>query len=196
MPTRRETLGGLGGLLAAVSGCSNPSGGSDTTTLALDSSDASDLSITSSAFAEGESIPARYTADGTDVSPPLSIAGHPAGTETLALIVDDPDAPGGRFVHWLLWNVPAGTTTLPENLPQSKTLDQLGGARQGTNGFGEIGYRGPKPPEGDGSHTYRFRLRALDTTLDLAAGAKRAELASAIAGHVLAGTQLTAEYER
>ncbi len=148
-----------------------------------------DLDVSSSAFANGESIPERYTADGADVSPPLSVAGVPDDATALALIVADPDAPNGSFTHWLLWNVPAETTEIPEDQPQEETLPDLGGAAQGTNDFGDIGYRGPSPPSGDDPHRYRFRAFALSSELDLDPGAERdAVLSAAEDGAVAAGT--------
>lgn len=152
------------------------------------------LSLSTPAFADGATIPERYTGVGADVSPELAVDSVPPSASTLAVVVADPDADG--FVHWLLWNVPADVGTIPEGLPRTERVDSLGGARQGTNGFGELGYRGPLPPEGDGPHTYRFVVRAVDTTLALAAGAKRGRLESALDGHVQATAELTGEFER
>ncbi len=149
------------------------------------------MKLTSSAFSEGGNIPAKYAADGSNVSPPLSIQGVDNRAVTLALIVDDPDANG--FAHWAIWNIPATTSSIPEDVPASENVDTLGGARQGANDFGSVGYGGPDPPLGT-THTYRFRLYALDTTLDLSAGASKAQLESAMQGHTLAVATLTGKY--
>lgn len=155
------------------------------------------LTLSSPAFDAGDPIPTRYTCDGEDVSPELNLAGVPEAARSLALVVDDPDAPGSDpFVHWLVWNLSPSTTTIPEGVPTTGTVAELDGARQGTNGFGEVGYRGPCPPTSHDTHTYLFRLRALDATLDLEAGAKRPALEDAISGHVVAETTLTGTYNR
>ncbi|MEF8775402.1 MAG: YbhB/YbcL family Raf kinase inhibitor-like protein [Haloarculaceae archaeon] len=154
------------------------------------------LTVTSPAFETGGTIPTEYTGDGADRSPPLSIGGVPAEAVTLALVVDDPDAPSGTFVHWLLWNVPGDRADIPAGVPQRETVADLGGARQGTNGFDELGYRGPLPPSGDGPHTYRFTVYALDTDLNVEAGARRDHLEEALAGPILASGRLSGEYER
>lgn len=155
------------------------------------------LTLSTPAFDAIDSIPTKFTCDGEDLSPELNVASVPEAARALALVVDDPDAPGADpFVHWLLWNVSPSTTTIPEGVPTTETVDELDGARQGTNGFGEVGYRGPCPPTSHGAHTYRFQLRALDATLDLEAGAKRPALEDAISGHVVAETTLTGTYDR
>ena len=151
-----------------------------------------DLKLTSTAFSEGGMIPQQYTCDGTDVSPPLSWSGVPAAARTLALICDDPDAPVGTWVHWVLFNLPASTKDLPEHVPTLKTLPN--GARQGTNDFRRIGYGGPCPP--GGTHRYYFKLYALDLVLPLDAGATKAQLLKAMEGHVLAEGQLMGRYKR
>lgn len=156
-----------------------------------------DLSLSAPAFDDGGSIPARYTCDGENVSPELAVEGVPDGAGSLVVVVDDPDAPGSDpFVHWLLWNVPPETETIPRGVPQGETVDALDGARQGANGSGSVGYFGPCPPTDDGAHTYRFTLSALDGTLDVSAGAKRDALAEAMADRVLARTRITGEYDR
>jgi Raf kinase inhibitor-like YbhB/YbcL family protein len=144
------------------------------------------IKITSSAFHEGGNIPSKFTCDGSDTSPPLQIDGVPSGAKSLALIADDPDAPGGLFTHWLIWNVPPQTTSIPE-----------GGATkgiQGTNDFGKLGYRGPCPPPG--AHRYSFKIFALDRELDLRAGAKRSQVEMAMKGHVIAHGELVGRYAR
>jgi Raf kinase inhibitor-like YbhB/YbcL family protein len=150
------------------------------------------LQVTSTAFKEGETIPKQYTGDGADKSPPLRWSDPPDGTKSFALICEDPDAPRGTFVHWVLFNVPAKTRELPEGVPARETLDD--GSRQGKNGFGNIGYGGPAPPRGK-PHRYYFKLSALDTTLDLPAGATAEQARSAMSGHVLAERQLMGRYQ-
>lgn len=138
-------------------------------------------------------IPQRFTCDGADVSPPLTWEGAPAGTRSFSVVAEDPDAPGGTFVHWVLYDVPGTARALPENLPQQKTLPD--GSRQGRNGFGRIGYGGPCPPPGP-AHRYSFRLFALDATLDLAPGASRGDLDRAMKGKILAQAELLGRYGR
>lgn len=149
--------------------------------------------LTSTAFKEGGDIPVKYTCDGEDVSPPLSWSALPEGAGSLALIVDDPDAPGGTFTHWVLFNLPADTWALPEGVSKRKVLDS--GALQGVNDFGRMGYGGPCPPPGR-AHTYRFHLYALDMELDLPAGATKGEVMKALKGHVLADGVLKGKYRR
>jgi Raf kinase inhibitor-like YbhB/YbcL family protein len=147
--------------------------------------------LTSPAFADGAFIPARYTCDGENLSPPLEWEDPPAGTRSFALIVDDPDAPVGTFTHWVLFDVPGSARSLAEAPPQ-KTV-----GLSGRNDFGRSGYGGPCPPRGHGAHRYFFRLSALDVdSLKLAAGARRSEVEGAIKGHVLGVAQLMGRYER
>ena len=151
------------------------------------------LVLKSAAFSEGGWIPEKYTCDGDNVSPPLEWSGLPAGTASLALICDDPDAPMGIWVHWLIYNIPAETNGLPEGVPASKsTLDN--GAIQGTNSWGRIGYGGPCPPSG--THRYFFRLYALGTKLELKPGATKAQVLSAMEGHVLDKCELMGRYSK
>jgi Raf kinase inhibitor-like YbhB/YbcL family protein len=150
------------------------------------------MEITSTAFANEGMIPRRFTCDGEDISPPLSWKGMPGGTKSLALIADDPDAPRKTWVHWVVYNLPASSGGLPENVPPEKTLAD--GGRQGTSDFGRIGYGGPCPPSG--THRYFFKLYALDSELGLAPGATKEELLQAMAGHVLAEAQLMGRYRR
>jgi Raf kinase inhibitor-like YbhB/YbcL family protein len=147
------------------------------------------MRLSSPAFENGSSIPERYTCAGEDLSPPLHIEDVPHAAQTLALIVEDPDAPNGTFSHWLLWNLSTETTDLPEELPVGETVLGLAPAAQGKNDFGTVGYRGPCPPEGD-SHRYRFRLLALDAMLRLNPGSDRARLDEEIEGKILAETEL------
>src|SRR5579862_404929 len=119
--------------------------------------------LTSRAFKDGEPIPPHYTADGEDVSPPLEWKDPPAGTKSLTLICDDPDAPGGTFTHWLIFNIPPSVVLFPEAFPPLKSLQN--GIRQGTNDFGSIGYSGPAPPSG--VHRYYFKIYALSAVLEV-----------------------------
>ena len=153
------------------------------------------LVLTSGAFQAGGGIPARYTCDGADVSPALAWTGMPAGTVAFALIVDDPDAPGGTWVHWVLFNLPGNVGALPEAVPASDAPRGLGGALQGRNDFRKVGYGGPCPPSGP-AHHYFFRLYALDARLPLRSGAGRADVERAMRGHVLAETALLGTYAR
>lgn len=151
------------------------------------------LQITSPAFQEGQTIPKHHTADGPDKSPALAWSGTPEGTKSFALICDDPDAPRGTWVHWVLYNLPPETRALPEGLPTTHPLPS--GARQGKNDFGKIGYGGPSPPKGK-PHRYFFKLYALDIALTLPPGATKAQVEAAIKGHVLAEGQLMGKYGR
>ncbi|MHC4184609.1 MAG: YbhB/YbcL family Raf kinase inhibitor-like protein [Planctomycetota bacterium] len=151
-----------------------------------------EIKVTSSAFEEGALIPSRYTCDGADVSPPLQWESVPEGTNSVALISDDPDAPMGTWVHWVLFDLPPETRQLAENMPTDKTLPS--GARQGTNDFRKIGYGGPCPP--DGTHRYFFKIYALDSVIDLTPGATKQELLKAMQGHILGQGQLMGKYKR
>lgn len=150
------------------------------------------LTLTSPAFQAGGAIPGKYTCNGEDVSPPLAWEGTPNGTRGLALIVDDPDAPGKTWVHWVLFNVPPGTTRLDEAVPTNDRLSN--GAAQGQNDFGKSGYGGPCPPKG--SHRYFFRLYALDRSLDLPSPVTKKDLLKAMQGHVLARGELMGTYSQ
>ena len=151
------------------------------------------LSISSPAFKDGERIPAKYTGDGQDVSPPLAWGDPPGQTQAFTLIMDDPDAPGGIFTHWVLFNLPASARQLAEGIPAQPRLQN--GALQGKNDFGKTGYNGPAPPRGP-AHHYRFTLYALDKSLDLKAGASRSQVLAAMKGHILGQGQLTGIYQR
>ena len=150
------------------------------------------LEIKSTAFAEGKSVPSKYTCDGQDLSPPLSWSGAPSGTKSFALISDDPDAPVGTWVHWVAWNIPATSTGLAENVAKSASLPD--GTRQGITDFKRPGYGGPCPPSG--THRYFFKLYALDGMLDLTASTTKAQLEAAMKGHILAQAQLMGTYIR
>lgn len=151
------------------------------------------LQISSAAFSAGEAIPRKFTCDGPDVSPQLKWNDPPANTQSIALIMDDPDAPGGTWVHWVLYDLPSATKELPEGVPKQEELSS--GARQGRNDFGKIGYGGPCPPPGK-PHRYFFKLYALDAKLGLKAGATKADVERAMKGHVLAQAQLSGKYGR
>jgi Raf kinase inhibitor-like YbhB/YbcL family protein len=140
------------------------------------------FTLTSSAFADGTAIPAKYTCKGENMSPPLSIGQPPEKTASLALILHDPDAPSGDFLHWTVWNISPGVNTIAENSVPADALT-------GMNGFGKIAYGGPCPPSG--THRYEFDLYALDTKVNLLAGASRSELLDAMKDQVLAQTKLT-----
>jgi Raf kinase inhibitor-like YbhB/YbcL family protein len=152
------------------------------------------MKLWSTAFDEGAILPPRFTCDGAGVSPPLEWEDIPDGTQSFALVCEDPDAPSGLFIHWLLYKLPAGSRELGEGIPGDEVLSS--GARQGTNSFGEVGYGGACPPKGDQEHRYIFKLHALDTDLAVGPGASREELLIAMRNHVLADTQLMGKYKR
>ena len=151
------------------------------------------LQISSTAFSAGETIPKKFTCDGPDVSPQLKWNDPPANTQSFSLIMDDPDAPGGTWVHWVLYDLPANARELPEGVAKQEQLPN--GARQGRNDFGKIGYGGPCPPPGK-PHRYFFKLYALDAKLGLKAGATKADVEHAMKGHVLAQAELIGKYGR
>jgi Raf kinase inhibitor-like YbhB/YbcL family protein len=151
------------------------------------------LAVTSAAFGPGQPIPVKYTCQGDDVSPPLQWDGAPANTKSFALICDDPDAPGGTWVHWVLYNQPPGAPSLPENTAKSELLPN--GAAQGRNGFQNIGYGGPCPPGGK-AHRYFFKVYALDAALALKGRPDKEKLLAAMSGHILAQGQLMGTYQR
>ncbi|MFC4550586.1 MULTISPECIES: YbhB/YbcL family Raf kinase inhibitor-like protein [Halorussus] len=153
-------------------------------------------SIRTSAFTHGESITEKYTCEGEDVSPELTVADVPDDAAALAVVVDDPDAPAGTFTHWLLWNVPADTVEIGEGVPRMEEVPDLGGARQGENDFGDVGYRGPCPPEGDDPHEFRFTLHVLDEELDVDAGVPRTELQDELDAATRETDQFTATFGR
>jgi len=150
------------------------------------------MKLISSAFREGGLIPPNYTCDGIDMSPPLEWIDLPPATISLTLMCDDPDAPGGDWVHWLVYNIPANVRGLKENIGRDKQL--ANGALQGLTDFRRIGYNGPCPPSG--IHRYMFRLLALDCLLDLKPGTSKPRLIAAMEGHVIAECQLTGRYQR
>jgi Raf kinase inhibitor-like YbhB/YbcL family protein len=149
------------------------------------------LSITSDAFNDGGTIPSKYTCDGQDISPVVSWQGIPDGTESIALIMDDPDALGRTFVHWVIFNIPGNATGLPEGVPSDLDDSSL----QGKTDFGKIGYGGPCPPSGN-PHRYVFKVYALDTELDLKSGVTKSQLEAAMKGHILAQGEMIGNYGR
>jgi Raf kinase inhibitor-like YbhB/YbcL family protein len=144
------------------------------------------MKITSSAFQQGGNIPSKFTCDESDISPPLQITGIPSNAKMLVLIADDPDAPGGLFTHWLVWNIPAQTSSIAQG-SEPKGV-------HGTNDFGKPGYKGPCPPPG--THRYSFKIFALDRELDLHPGAKRSQVDVAMKGHVIGQGELVGRYAR
>jgi hypothetical protein len=151
------------------------------------------LQITSTAFSEGQPIPAKYSCAGSDISPPLQWTNTPANTKSFALIADDPDAPVGTWVHWVLYDLPANATGLPEDVAKTQTISS--GAKQGMNTWPRLGYGGPCPPPGK-PHRYFFKIYALDAMLDLKPGLTKKDLLKAMEGHVLAEGQLMGTYQR
>ena len=152
------------------------------------------MRLQSPAFQDGALIPAPHSREGGDVSPPLEWSDPPAGTRSFALVCDDPDAPRGTWVHWVVWGIPAAARSLEEGAGSVEA--PAGGGVHGTNDFRERRWGGPAPPKGHGVHRYRFHLYALDAEPKLKAGASRAELDDAMHGHVLAEATLTGTYRR
>ena len=151
------------------------------------------LELTSSGFQDNEVIPVKYTCDGDDVSPPLSWSTLPEKTVSLALIADDPDAPGGTWVHWVLFDIPAQLTGLPEGVENSVVVPGIG--HQGRNDSRKTGYTGPCPPRGS-PHRYFFKVYALDIQLGLEPGVSKADVENAMRGHILAQAQIMGTYSR
>lgn len=141
-------------------------------------------------------IPRQYSREGAELSPPLALEDVPDGTEALALICDDPDAPDKTWVHWLIWNIPGDRTAIREDVPTDETVQALGGARQGMNDFDEISYGHPMPPPGHGTHHHRFTVYALGEALELDPGADRGALDAAMEGKILDQARVTGTYER
>lgn len=178
--------------LAGLSGC-----GSEQEQPLEDSPDWARLKLTSTAFSKGQPIPQKYTGEGADVSPPLSWSGLPEGTQELALICDDPDAPRGTWVHWVVYSIPGTVAELPEGLGATAGREgELGGVVEGENSFGNTGYGGPMPPEAHGKHRYFFKLYALESKLALEPGLDKQSLLRAMKGHVLGKGELMGTYER
>ena len=148
--------------------------------------------VTSSAFEEADMIPSKYTCDGENISPPLQWEALPKATKSIALISDDPDAPMGVWVHWVVWNIPVAAGGLAENVPPDKVLPN--GAKQGITDFQRHGYGGPCPPSG--THRYYFKVYALDTEINVVNSSTKAELLCAMEGHIIAEGQLMGKYQR
>jgi Raf kinase inhibitor-like YbhB/YbcL family protein len=151
------------------------------------------ISISSDAFEYGGTIPAKYTCDGEDISPEVSWDGVPDGTKSLVLIADDPDAPPGTWVHWVLYNIPSDKKGLKEGIPKTNTLND--GSFQGITDFKRTGYGGPCPPPGR-PHRYFFKLYAIDAGLDLPVGASKVQIKEAMDGHILGKGELMGKYGR
>ena len=182
---RRSMRAGLLAGLACLGGAGRANGKEDTMV---------EFTLTSPAFATGHPIPAEYTADGADRSPPLNWTSPPAGTAALVLICDDPDAPRGAWVHWVLYGIPPERDSLPAGVdPAARTIAELG--TQGRNDFGRIGYGGPAPPPGK-PHRYLFKLFAISEATGLQPGATKTEVLRAIQRHVLKDAVLMGTYQR
>jgi len=182
---RRLVIVALAAVTGLASGCGDDGKGS-----AVPAPSASHrIAVSSPAFADGGTIPRRYTCDGENVSPPLALSGIPATATTLAVLVEDPDAPHGTFTHWLLWNADAKETRWAAGQAPE-------GATQGRNGFKKQGYGGPCPPKGSEPHHYVFSVYATDRTLDLPSDASADDLKRALADHTLASGTLTGRYGR
>jgi Raf kinase inhibitor-like YbhB/YbcL family protein len=156
-----------------------------------------EMTLESSAFGRNETVPRPYTGDGADKSPPLSWSNAPPGTKEFALIVDDPDAPTPEpWVHWVIYRIPAETSSLPEGVRPAMRVDAPAGVLQGKNSWNKIGYGGPAPPKGHGLHHYHFKLYALDLQLNLDPGVTKNALLEAMSGHILAQGELIGTYQR
>lgn len=157
------------------------------------------MRIESPAFVDGEQIPKKYTEDGENVSPPLEWKDPPAETREYALIVEDPDAPrADPWVHWMIYRIPGEVKTLPEGVPQAEEVNTIGGAQQGQNSWQQrnLGYRGPAPPKGHGTHHYHFKLFALREPLQVVSGVAKGALLKAMENRILAEADLVGTYER
>jgi Raf kinase inhibitor-like YbhB/YbcL family protein len=174
-------------LVALAASCGGDDEGSGSGTTLPDVAET--ITVTSPALTDGETVPERFTCDGEDVSPALEWAGLPDGTAEVVILVDDPGAEGGTFVHWVVWGLDGASGGLGENAVP-------GTASEGTNGFGDPGWAGPCPPEGSGPHRYRFTVLALSGDLDVESGATADEVAEAAGDLVLAQGRLTGSYER
>jgi Raf kinase inhibitor-like YbhB/YbcL family protein len=186
----------LGVLVLAAIGCGAGESPTATplapTTAVQEQAPSISFSVTSAAFSPGDPIPVKYTCDGDDISPPLEWGDPPSGTQSFALIADDPDAPAGTWLHWVLYDLPASARGLPEAVPPDAELAD--GGRHGQNSWKRLGYGGPCPPSG--THRYFFKLFALDTKLGLDPNKGKDELLQAMEVHVLAQTELMGTYTR
>jgi Raf kinase inhibitor-like YbhB/YbcL family protein len=155
------------------------------------------LDVTSTAFSDGESIPAKHSAYKQDISPPLAWTGVPRDAKTIVILVEDPDATTPKpFVHWVLYNLPADQSSLPAAVPAQARLTEFGKPEQGRNTYGSIGYYGPKPPKGDSPHHYHFQVFALDARLDLLPGRSRDEIVNAMKPHLLAAGRIIGTFAK
>jgi len=188
-----KTLMILGVAICLFVSCANrsPAPAQQTTSTPVNENK-SGIKLTSKALNEGQASPRGYTCDGANVSPPLEWTGVPKSAKTLAIVADDPDAPAGTWVHWVLYNLPSDVIGMVENTPPIETLS--GGGMQGTNDFQKIGYGGPCPPRG--SHRYFFKIYALDSELPLKPGASKVDLEPAMEGHIISQGQLIGTYRR
>ncbi len=186
--SRRSFLGWMMGIAGGtIAGCSTP----DPSQSVANSTGGKTMKLESPVFQANGPIPAKYTCDGANISPPLLWSAPPTNTQSLALIVDDPDAPSKTFVHWVVYNLPSNLHELPEQVAAQSTIS---GGTQGRNDFGQLGYGGPCPPSG--THRYFFKLYALDRSLDLPQGATKAQLLQAMESHVLTTAELIGLYKR
>ncbi|MFH8337709.1 YbhB/YbcL family Raf kinase inhibitor-like protein [Streptomyces sp. AM6-12] len=176
-------------VLAAVTAVAGCGAGTASPRDATATSPARPLTVTSTAYRDGGTVPRRFTCDGADVSPPLALSGVPAGTGSLAVTVRDLDAPGGTLIHWLVWDIAAGTRRLSAGAHPP-------GAVEGRNSFGETGYSGPCPPHGDHPHRYVLTVYATDRRPPLSPAASPGDLRRALSGHTLATGTLTGRYGR
>lgn len=188
---RRTLLRAMGGISVAVSGIR----GRARTGTAKQMEETMTM-FSTPAFEDGNRIPREFTCEGQNVSPPLEIESVPDDVNSMAIIMDDPDAPSGTFTHWLIWDISPGTTKIPRKVPQMEVVSDLGGAKQGENSAEEIGYLGPCPPIGDGSHTYQFTLYLLEQQPRLGAGATKDALLDAMGGIRLGQVRFTGEFQR
>ena len=179
-------------ILLSACGQSAPAASGPATPDPLEIEQTATIELTSSAFVQGEPIPAKHTCSGEDTSPPLAWGEPPAGTQSFALIMDDPDAPGGTWVHWVFFNIPVNIRSLPEAFPSGDTFPD--GSLGGNNNWGRTGYGGPCPPSG--THRYFFKLYALDEMLAINAGASKGELEKAMVGHILAYAELMGTFSK
>lgn len=179
-------------LLVTLASCNPVNPGNAPTTALKPQEPPMSIPLSSTAFAAGAAIPAVYSCKGRSISPPLAWSNPPAGTKSFALILDDPDAPSGTFVHWVIYNIPASSLGLPEAIPTNGQLAD--GTLQGNNGSGRAGYTGPCPPSG--THRYFFKLYALDTMLGLSSGANKDQLLKAMQGHILGQGELMGTFSK
>jgi len=154
------------------------------------------ITVESSAFQNGQPVPVKYTGEGDNISPPLNWSNVPCGAKQLVLICDDPDAPSGTFVHWVLYNIPLSVSSLAENVAKGPNPANSKGSANGANTTGNLGYIGPMPPKGHGRHHYYFTIYALDKELDLEPGLSKDEVLTSLKGHITGQGQVMGTYER